>query len=84
MSADPSSIRILAVDDHVLLRDGIAALVAGQSDISNNVGSVKPFFERTSFFSPKRVFLFRFFLVLSSLHRRPRLARNLAVGFSPT
>jgi DNA-binding NarL/FixJ family response regulator len=34
MSADPSSIRILAVDDHVLLRDGIAALVAGQSDMS--------------------------------------------------
>jgi hypothetical protein len=53
-------------------------------DISNNVGSVNPFFERTSFFSPKRVFLFRFFLVLSSLHRRPRLVRNLAVGFSPT
>jgi DNA-binding NarL/FixJ family response regulator len=34
MSADPSPIRILAVDDHVLLRDGIAALVAGQSDMS--------------------------------------------------
>jgi DNA-binding NarL/FixJ family response regulator len=34
MSADPNSIRILAVDDHVLLRDGIAALVAGQSDMS--------------------------------------------------
>jgi len=33
MSADPSPIRILAVDDHVLLRDGIAALVAGQSDM---------------------------------------------------
>jgi DNA-binding NarL/FixJ family response regulator len=34
MSAGPSSIRILAVDDHVLLRDGIATLVAGQSDMS--------------------------------------------------
>ena len=34
MSADPNLIRILAVDDHVLLRDGIAALVAGQSDMS--------------------------------------------------
>jgi two-component system, NarL family, response regulator len=34
MSADANSIRILAVDDHVLLRDGIAALVAGQSDMS--------------------------------------------------
>jgi DNA-binding NarL/FixJ family response regulator len=34
MSAGPNSIRILAVDDHALLRDGIAALVAGQSDMS--------------------------------------------------
>src|ERR1700724_3856973 len=34
MRADPNLIRILAVDDHVLLRDGIAALVAGQSDMS--------------------------------------------------
>jgi DNA-binding NarL/FixJ family response regulator len=34
VSAGPNSIRILAVDDHVLLRDGIAALVAGQSDMS--------------------------------------------------
>jgi DNA-binding NarL/FixJ family response regulator len=31
--SDPAVIRILAVDDHVLLRDGIAALVAGQSDM---------------------------------------------------
>jgi DNA-binding NarL/FixJ family response regulator len=34
MSAGPNSIRILAVDDHALLREGIAALVAGQSDMS--------------------------------------------------
>jgi DNA-binding NarL/FixJ family response regulator len=34
MSADPSKIRILAVDDHPLLRQGIAGLVADQSDMS--------------------------------------------------
>ena len=34
MSAEPRSIRILAVDDHALLREGIAGLVAGQSDMS--------------------------------------------------
>jgi two-component system, NarL family, response regulator len=34
MSVAHNLIRILAVDDHVLLRDGIAALVAGQSDMS--------------------------------------------------
>jgi Response regulator containing a CheY-like receiver domain and an HTH DNA-binding domain len=34
MSAEPGPIRILAVDDHVLLREGIAGLVAGQSDMS--------------------------------------------------
>src|SRR5580658_6117250 len=28
--------------------------------------------------------LFRFFRLLVFLHRRPRLVRNLAVGFSPT
>jgi DNA-binding NarL/FixJ family response regulator len=33
MTVDCSSIRILAVDDHALLREGIAALVAGQSDM---------------------------------------------------
>ncbi len=33
MSGHSSVIRILAVDDHSLLREGIAALVAGQSDM---------------------------------------------------
>jgi len=34
MSAEPGSIRILAVDDHALIREGIAGLVAGQSDMT--------------------------------------------------
>jgi len=34
MSADASSIRILAVDDHPLVRQGIAGLVAIQSDMT--------------------------------------------------
>jgi DNA-binding NarL/FixJ family response regulator len=34
MSAEHSLIRILAVDDHSLLREGIVGLVAGQSDMS--------------------------------------------------
>src|SRR6201996_6472427 len=34
MSDAPSSIRILAVDDHALIRQGIVGLVAGQSDMS--------------------------------------------------
>ena len=34
MSADRASIRILIVDDHPLLREGIAALVGGQTDMS--------------------------------------------------
>jgi DNA-binding NarL/FixJ family response regulator len=33
MSIDPKPIRILAVDDHPLLRDGIAALIADQPDM---------------------------------------------------
>jgi hypothetical protein len=51
-------------------------------DISNNVGPVKLFLNTLLSFHLKEVFSFVFFL--SSLHRRPRLARNLAVGFSPT
>jgi DNA-binding NarL/FixJ family response regulator len=34
MSSEPGPIRILAVDDHALLREGIAGLVAGQSNMS--------------------------------------------------
>src|SRR5499425_3717402 len=34
MSADAGSIRILTVDDHPLLRSGIAALLATQTDMS--------------------------------------------------
>src|SRR6266403_5593530 len=34
MSADSNSIRILAVDDHALIRQGIVGLVADQSDMS--------------------------------------------------
>jgi len=33
MSSDPNPIRILAVDDHALLREGIAALIADQPDM---------------------------------------------------
>src|SRR6202171_2588692 len=34
MSIDPSPIRILTVDDHAILRQGIAALVNGESDMN--------------------------------------------------
>jgi len=33
MSIDPSHIRILTVDDHAILRQGIAALVNGEFDM---------------------------------------------------
>jgi DNA-binding NarL/FixJ family response regulator len=33
MSCDPSPIRVLTVDDHAVLRKGIAALVNGESDM---------------------------------------------------
>ena len=34
MSVEPSPIRILSVDDHPVLRQGVAALVGGQADMS--------------------------------------------------
>src|ERR1700687_2781173 len=34
MSAEPGRIRILSVDDHPVLREGVAALVGGQADMS--------------------------------------------------
>ena len=39
MSADSHSIRILAVDDHPLFRQGIAALLATQPDMSLVAGA---------------------------------------------
>ena len=45
---------------------------------------VKLFSKTLLSFYLKDVFSFVFFRFLSSLHRRPRLVCNLAVGFSPT
>src|SRR6266853_648703 len=50
--------------------------------ISNNVGPVKHFLSTLLSFHLKEFFSFVFFCFLSSLHRRPRLACNLSVGFS--
>ena len=49
MSVTPSPIRILTVDDHALLREGIAALVNAESDMklvaeaSNGLEAIKQF-----------------------------------------
>src|SRR5580658_8599801 len=45
---------------------------------------VKLFLKTLLSFHLKEFFSFVFFRFLSSLHRRPRLVRNLSVGFSPT
>lgn len=34
ISASPGPIRVLTVDDHALIREGIAALIANQKDMS--------------------------------------------------
>ena len=34
ISNSPDQIRVLSVDDHVLIREGIAALIANQKDMS--------------------------------------------------
>ena len=33
LSASPDQVRVLSVDDHVLIREGIAALIANQKDM---------------------------------------------------
>jgi len=53
------------------------------SQRDNNVGPGKHFLSRPLSFYLKEFFSFVFFLVLSSLHRRPRLVCNLSSGFSP-
>jgi hypothetical protein len=53
-------------------------------DISNNVGPGKHFLKTLLSFHLKEFFSFVFFRFFFSLHRRPRLVCNLAVGFSPT
>src|SRR6266446_2941769 len=48
--------------------------------ISNNVGPVNPFLSALLRSLQRVVFV----VISRPLHRRPRLARNLSVGFSPT
>jgi uncharacterized protein YbjT (DUF2867 family) len=62
----------------------LSSFGADKPDISNNVGPVKLFLKTLLSFHLKEFFSFAFFLFPSSLHRRPRLVCNLAVGFSPT
>jgi DNA-binding NarL/FixJ family response regulator len=40
MSIDPGPTRVLTVDDHAILRQGIAALVNGESDMKLGCGSL--------------------------------------------
>ena len=54
------------------------------SQRDNNVGPVKLFLKTLLSFHLKEFFSFVVFRFLFFLHRRPRLVRNLLVGFSPT
>src|SRR5258708_20960722 len=54
------------------------------SQRDNSVGPVKYFLSKLLSFHLKEFFSFVFFRVHSSRHRRPKLALNLSVGFSPT
>ncbi len=63
------------------------ASVPGKSDYRTSLTMptpVKLFLNTLLSFHLKDLFSFVFFRFLFFLHRRPRLVRNLAVGFSPT